>query len=101
MIAQFEIIPIGDGTSMSDLISQVINKVDASGLEYKLTSMGTIVEGEWDKVMQLIKDCHDELMQKVDRTIIHITIDDRKGKTGRIEGKIRAVEEKLGRQVHK
>lgn len=101
MIAQFSIVPLGVGVSVSQYIARVINIVDESGLPYKLHAMGTIVEGDWDQVMALIKKCRDILMDEVERLLIDIKIDDRKGVTGRIEGKVKSVEEKLGRTLKK
>lgn len=101
MIAQFSIVPIGTGVSVSEYIAKVIKIVDESGLPYKLHAMGTIVEGEWEDVMNLIKKCKDVLMEELERIIIDIKIDDRKGATGRIEGKVKSVEEKLGKPVRK
>ncbi|MGB9823138.1 MTH1187 family thiamine-binding protein [Thermodesulfovibrio sp.] len=101
MIAQFSIVPLGVGVSVSSYVAKVIKIVDESGLPYKLHAMGTIVEGQWDEVMGLIKKCRDALMQEVERIVIDIKIDDRKAARGRIEAKVRSVEEKLGRPVKK
>jgi len=101
MIAQFSIIPLGVGVSVSEYVAKVIKIVDESGLPYKLHAMGTIVEGQWQQVMDIIKKCRDVLMEDVERVVIDIKIDDRKGATGRIEGKIKSVEQKLGKKVKK
>ncbi|MFQ6092930.1 MAG: MTH1187 family thiamine-binding protein [bacterium] len=101
MIAQFDIVPVGAGSSISQYLADVIDLVDKSGLDYRLTSMGTIVEGDWKEVIHLVKDCHDTMMKHVDRVITHITIDDRKGYTDRIAGKVKSVEQRLGREVKK
>ncbi|GAQ94159.1 hypothetical protein TAGGR_1337 [Thermodesulfovibrio aggregans] len=101
MIAQFSIVPLGVGVSVSDYVAKVIKIVDESGISYKLHAMGTILEGDWDEVMALIKRCRDALMEEVERVVIDIKIDDRKGAKGRIEAKVKSVEEKLGRTVKK
>ena len=101
MIAQFSIVPLGAGASVSSYVAKVIKIVDESQLPYRFHAMGTIVEGEWDQIMNLIKKCRDTLMNEVERVIIDIKIDDRKGTTGRIEQKIKSVEEKLGRSLKK
>lgn len=101
MIAQFSIVPLGAGASVSSYVAKVIKIVDESGLSYRFHAMGTIVEGEWDQIMNLIKKCRDTLMNEVERVIIDIKIDDRKGTTGRIEQKIKSIEEKLGRSLKK
>jgi len=101
MIAQFSIVPLGAGASVSSYVAKVIKIVDESQLPYRFHAMGTIVEGEWDQIMNLIKKCRDTLMNEVERVIIDIKIDDRKGTTGRIEQKIKSIEEKLGRSLKK
>jgi uncharacterized protein (TIGR00106 family) len=58
MIVEFSIVPVGRGEELAGLVAKVLDVVDRSGLPYQLTSMGTIVEGNWDDVMGLIKDCH-------------------------------------------
>jgi uncharacterized protein YqgV (UPF0045/DUF77 family) len=61
--------------------------------------MGTVVEGSWKDVMQLIRKCHMTVLKNEDRVLTTITIDDRKGKTDRIEHKIRSVERRLGKRL--
>ncbi len=101
MLAQFSMVPLGVGVSVSKYVAKIVKIVDDSGLPYKLHAMGTIIEGEWDEVMNLIKKCRDALMEEVERVVIDIKIDDRKGAKGRIEAKVRSVEEKLGKPVKK
>ncbi len=93
--------PLDKGVSLSDYVSKMVDMVDKSGLEYKLTPMGTVVEGDVDEVMDLIKRCHKEMRQHSDRVETKIIIDDRKGAKNRLTGKIKSVEEKLGKKVKK
>ena len=99
MIVEFSISPIGVGESLSRYVAEVVDLVDRSGLPYLLTPMGTIVEGEWDEVMGLIKRCHRRMLELAPRVATRIYIDDRPGKTGLLEYKTRSVEEKLGRAI--
>jgi uncharacterized protein (TIGR00106 family) len=101
MLAQFSIVPLGSGESVSEHVSKVLKTVDERGLPYRLTPMGTIVEGEWEEVMALIRTCHLEVLKGLPRVITTITIDDRPGKPDRITEKIRSVEKKLGRELKK
>ncbi|MGR3310190.1 MAG: thiamine-binding protein, partial [Candidatus Brocadiales bacterium] len=55
MLAEFSVVPIGKGTSISDQIADVLRIVDGSGMPYKINPMGTVVEGDLDKVLNLIK----------------------------------------------
>lgn len=101
MLAEFSIIPIGVGSSIGDQLAIVLKIVDESGMQYKVNPMGTVIEGEWEDIIALIKKCHDEIMKKEDRAIISITIDDRKGKPNRIEEKVASVEKRLERSLRK
>jgi uncharacterized protein (TIGR00106 family) len=101
MLVQFSIVPLGKGESISAQISKVLKIVDEGGLPYRLTPMGTVVEGEWDEVMALIRTCHLEVLKSMPRLLTTITIDDRPGKPDRITEKIRSVEKKLGRELKK
>jgi uncharacterized protein (TIGR00106 family) len=101
MIANFSVVPIGKGNSLSTQVAEVLKIVDESGINYKLHSMGTILEGDWDEILRLIKKCHERTLEDSDRVLTTITIDDRKGKSGRIVGKVQSVERKLGRELKK
>jgi uncharacterized protein (TIGR00106 family) len=101
MLAEFSIVPIGVGSSIGDQLAEVLKIVDASGLSYKVNPMGTVVEGEWDEVMKLIKKCHRAVMKNGERAVTTITIDDRKGKPNRIELKVKSIERRIGKSLEK
>lgn len=99
MLAQFSITPIGKGARVGEYVAQILKLVDERGLDYQLTAMSTIVEGEWDEVMQLIKDCHHLMRNFAERVLTTIIIDDFTGRTGRLKGKVEDVEELLGKKL--
>jgi uncharacterized protein (TIGR00106 family) len=101
MLVQFSVVPIGTGESISEHVAEVIRMVDESGLPYRTSPMGTVVEGEWDDVMALIGRCHRKVLDYSSRVLTSISIDDRPGKPDRITGKIQSVEKRLGREVRK
>jgi uncharacterized protein (TIGR00106 family) len=101
MLLQFTIIPLDKGMHFSPYVARVTDVIEKSGLPHKLTAMSTIIEGEWDECMAVVKTCRDELAKDSKRISIQIAIDDRLGATGRLEGKIKSVEVKLGREVSK
>ncbi len=101
MIVEFSVVPIGKGEELAGLVAKVIDIVDACGLPNQLTSMGTIVEGEWDDVFALIKECHRKMRQEASRVYTHIAIDDRERAKGRLSGKVEDVEKVLGRRLKK
>jgi uncharacterized protein YqgV (UPF0045/DUF77 family) len=61
--------------------------------------MQTTVEGETDEVMSLIMKCHKHMAGKAPRILTRITIDDRKGVKGRLTGKVKDVEDILGKEL--
>lgn len=99
MLAEFSVVPIGTGVSISPQIAKVLKIVTESGIKYKANPMGTVLEGDWDSVMSVIKKCHDVVMTGSERALTTITIDDRKGKESRMEKKLESVEQKLGMKL--
>jgi len=95
MLAIFSIAPHTGDEHLSPYVAQVIQKVKASGLDYQLTAMGTLVEGEPEAVFNLIRDCHIMMRGQADRVGTKIWIDDQVGKTGRIKDKVAAVESRM------
>jgi uncharacterized protein (TIGR00106 family) len=101
MLAEFSIVPIGGGSSIGDRLAEVLKIVDASGLPYKINPMGTVVEGEWDEILRLIKKCHKTVMKSEERAVTTVSIDDRKGRPGRIDQKVKSVEKRIGKSLKK
>jgi len=104
MLAELEIVPIGTtSASLSGLLVQVAKLIDQSGLDYRVGPMGTVVEGDWDRVMQLAKACHQSMLSSAQRVITTIRIDDRSDKPGpgRIVQKVQSLESKLGKPLKK
>lgn len=101
MLAEFSVVPVGIGESIGEQIAKVLKIVDESGLPYRANPMGTVVEGEWDQVMDLIKRCRQEVLKDSPRVVTTISVDDRTGKPNRITEKLKSVERRLGREVKK
>ena len=90
---------IQSGLILHPYVSRVLKVIDESGLTYRLTPMGTIMEGEWDEVMEVVGDCFKELNKDCSRIGVHIKIDYRDGSESRMESKIDSLEKKLGRKL--
>lgn len=98
-MVEFSIVPLGTGASVSPVIARVLRIVMDSGVAYRANPMGTVIEGEWDRVMGLIKECHEEAMKDADRVVTSIKIDDYRGKGSRLDAKLESVEQKLGKKL--
>jgi uncharacterized protein (TIGR00106 family) len=99
MLAEFSVAPVGDNPHLSAVVAEMLRLIDASGLPYQFHSMGTIVEGEWDEVMDLIGRCHALAREGAVRVGTVIKIDDCPGRTGRLEGKVAGVENIVGKRL--
>ena len=99
VLLEFSMTPLDKGASVSKYVSRSLNIIDKSGLPYRLNPMGTVLEGSLDDVLNLVRECHDLMASDCDRISTSIKIDYRKGKSGRLESKIKSVEEKLGRNL--
>lgn len=104
MLFQLTMFPSGQKrktASVSEHVAKVIDIIDKSGLPYKMTPMATCIEGNWDDVINVINKARMKLRRLGhDRIYINITVDDRKGYKNRLTGKIKSVENKLGRKVN-
>ena len=101
MIAEFTIIPMGKGVSVSHYVGKAIEILEKSGIDFRINPMGTVIEGKWDEVMEIIKRCHDRIREESDRVITNIAIDDRKFVGNRMDKKIKSVENILGHELKK
>ncbi len=99
LLVEFSVVPVGSGVGVSPQIARVLKIVAESGVPYKANPMGTVLEGEWDTVMGVVKQCHAEIMKDAERAITSIKIDDRKGRESRMEKKLESVEQKLGMKL--
>ena len=99
VILEFSMSPFDKGESLSDYVAPSIDIGDKSGLPYRLTPMGTIVEGEWDEVMALVTACFKRMSEDCNRISTSIRIDYRAGMSGRFESKVEAIESRLGRKI--
>jgi uncharacterized protein (TIGR00106 family) len=98
MLVQFSLFPVGE-KSLTKPVARVIDLIDKSGLSYQTTSMGTIVEGNYDQIFKLIKRCHNMLRKDYDRVYGVIKLDDRKGAKGKLKGKVDSVEKYLKHKI--
>ncbi len=101
MLASFAVVPMGTTGGVKNLVAEALAIVDASGLPYKLGAMNTTIEGEADEVMEVIMRCHRRVLELAPRVLTSITIDERKGAVGRLEGKVKDVEEALGKKLER
>lgn len=99
VLLEFSMSPMDKGESLSEHVARILNYIDRSGITYKLTPMGTILEGEWDEVMSVVTGCFKLLEADCSRITSSIKIDYRAGNESRMESKINKVEKIINRKL--
>jgi uncharacterized protein (TIGR00106 family) len=96
VLLNFAMFPTDKGESVSHYVTKIIKHIRRSGYSNQLTAMGTLIETESLKeALTLIDEAYRILEDDCERVYVTVTIDIRKGKHGRIESKIRSIEDKL------
>ena len=97
-IVQVSIVPIGTSkSSISKYVAQAIRALEKEReIAYQLTPMGTIIEGNLDKVLSLIRQMHESgFDNEIQRVVTTMIIDDRRDKTATMASKVKSVQDKL------
>lgn len=97
-IVEFTIVPLGTKeTSLSKYVADCHKVLESEkNIKYQLTPMGTIVEGDLDLILNVIKKMHEVPFEKgALRVSTSIKIDDRRDKASTMEGKVESVKKKL------
>jgi uncharacterized protein (TIGR00106 family) len=99
VMLEFSLIPLDKGPSFSQYVARSLEIVDQSGVDYRFGPMGTVLEGSWDEVFGVVKRCFDRAAEESERISISIKVDYRKDASGRLAGKVEAVEKRLGHKL--
>ena len=94
------VVPVGTGSpSVSSYVAGALKILQKEpGIKYELTAMNTIIEGDLEKLLALAQKMHRSAFDVgAKRVVTTIRIDERRDKPLTIEGKIKAVKDKLGK----
>jgi len=100
VVAEIAVVPLGTGnTSLSNFVAGCIDELERNiGISHQLTPMGTIIEGELDTVLAVVKTLHEiPFANGACRVLTTLKIDDRRDKKITMQGKVAAVMEKCTR----
>ncbi len=105
VLLEFSMFPTSDncrdGASVSKQVSRIIKAIDLSGVKYKLTPMGTIIETDTMREALDIIELAYEQVSECDRVYSSLKFDIRKAKENRLVTKINSIEKELGKSVCK
>lgn len=97
-IVEIVVAPLGTGSpSVSSYVAECHRVLEASeGIKFELHAMGTVIEGELDRLFEVMRALHEVPFYKgAQRVMSVIRIDDRRDKECTIAGKVKSVKEKL------
>jgi uncharacterized protein (TIGR00106 family) len=96
-ILDISVVPIGTGdTSLSAYVADCLRLLKREKLCYELSSMGTNIEGDLKDLFKIALMMHQVPFKKgAKRVVTTMKIDDRRDKKGTLEGKKKAVKNKL------
>ena len=92
---------MGVGESVSPAVARCLEIVEQSGLAYQLHAMGTLVEGDLEIVLDVMRRCIEAVAADSNRVTCTAKLDVRRGHSGRLQAKVASVERHLGRQLKK
>ena len=97
-VVEVTIGPLGTGSaSVSEYVARAVRTLQSEkDIKCELTSMGTILEGDLDKILAMIRKAHEDTFSEgIVRVVTTIKIDDRRDKALTMEGKLESVRSKL------
>ena len=98
-LVEVSIIPLGTGTtSVSKYVAQAVEVLRREeNIRYELTAMGTIIEGELERLLTLVRQMHQAVFDAgATRVVTTIKIDDRRDKNSGINSKIESLKRASG-----
>ena len=98
-VVQVSVVPVGTSTaSISHHVAHCLDVLEATGLTFRLTPMGTVIEGELGDILGAIARMHEGTFgSDVSRVLTTVIIDDRRDKPLTMAGKLEAVERRRGK----
>ena len=103
-MVEVSVVPIGTGSpSVSQYVAGALEVLEnATDIRYELTAMGTIIEGDLERLLGLAGMMHRSVLSAGARRVLTtVKIDERVDKPLTIEGKVEAVRERLAGEREK
>ena len=97
MLVAFSVAPSGSDSSgsVAKAVAEAVRIVRESGLPNETNAMFTLIEGEWDEVMDVVKRATEAVGRHGNRVSLVLKADIRPGHDGELTGKVERVEAAL------
>ena len=98
---ELSIFPVGKGEHLGKYVAKVLDVIDNSKVNYQFGPMGTTLEGSWDEVFCVVKQCFHEMKKAGPRAygILKVDYKFKSKQTCEIKAKVASVERALGRRL--
>jgi uncharacterized protein (TIGR00106 family) len=97
-IAEISVVPLGTKTpSVSKYVARAVTILQQEkDIKYEITAMGTIVEGDLDRILAVVKKMHEGTFgEGVVRILTTVKIDDRRDKARSMKDKMASLDREL------
>jgi uncharacterized protein (TIGR00106 family) len=97
-LMEIVVVPIGTVHHQSKYVAKAVRELETvPEIDYELTSMGTIVQGRMDRLLEVARKMHQAVLDSgAQRVETSIRIDDRLDKEPTMDGKLNSVRKELG-----
>jgi uncharacterized protein (TIGR00106 family) len=96
VLVAFSVSPLGgESDGVAEAVADAVRVVRESGLPNETNAMFTLVEGEWDEVMEVVKRATEAVAAHGSRVSLVLKADIRPGHTGQLRAKVERVERLL------
>ena len=95
MIVAFSVTPLGVGEEVAEAVAAAVRVVRASGLPNHTDAMFTSIEGEWDEVMEVVRQAVEAVKERTNRVSLVLKADIREGVTDGMTSKVASLERHL------
>ena len=100
VLLEFSMFPTDKGESISAYVSRILTFIDGSGVPYRLTPMGTIIETEaLEEALRILNGAYRCLKPDCNRVYVSAKLDIRKGRKSGLTQKIESVEKHAGKKL--
>jgi len=97
-LAEVSVVPLGTKTpSVSQYVARAVKVLEQEkDIRYEMTAMGTIIEGDLDRILAVVKKMHEGTFgEGIARVLTTVKIDDRRDKTQGMEAKLDSLRKNL------
>jgi len=95
VLVAFSVTPLGVGEDVGEAVAEAVRVVRDSGLPNQTDAMFTLLEGDWDETLDVVKRAVEAVAARAPRVSLVLKADLRPGVTGALTAKVETVERYL------